>query len=68
MYEIGFCILAFIVAKFLYDNLMLRIDNDGLKRENEYLKKKLFETPKEGTKNDWENYIQQRNNLWSQEI
>lgn len=51
MYEIGFCILAFIVAKFLYDNLMLRIDNDGLKRENEYLKTRLFET-KEGDK-EW---------------
>lgn len=38
MIEILFMILSFIVAKLLYDNLMLRLENDNIKRD---LKSKL---------------------------
>lgn len=34
-------ILSFLVAKFLYDNLMLKIENNGLKRDIEALKNRI---------------------------
>lgn len=38
MIEILFIILSFVVAKLWYDNLMLRLENDNLKKD---LKTKL---------------------------
>lgn len=45
-------ILSFLVAKFLYDNLMLRIENDGLKRDVEALKNRIETLEKERDHHD----------------
>lgn len=40
-------IISFLLAKFLYDNLMLRIEKDGLKRDIEALKNRIKTLEKE---------------------
>lgn len=37
------CILVFLLAKFMHDNLMPRIDIESIQRENNYLKRESID-------------------------